>query len=266
MIGTIVGDIVGSIYEFDDIKTKTFELFDKDCTFTDDTVMTIAVAKALNLWNRDGDIERFKNILIDVMHDYGNRYPDCGFGGRFLTWILQKRRKPYNSYGNGSAMRVSSVAWFANSLEEVKLLAKATAEITHNHAEGIKGAVSTAVAIYFARIGKSKEEIKKHITENYYKIDFTLDSIRQSYEFDESCQGSVPEAIQAFFESDSFEDCIRNAISIGGDSDTIAAIAGSIAEAYYGIDEDIEGTALSFLDDFLLDELWLIRSSSKVSF
>ena len=259
MIGAIVGDIVGSIYEFDNIKTKDFELFDQDCIFTDDTVMTIAVAKALKVWNRNGDIEKFKDILIDIMHDYGNRYDDCGFGGHFLTWILQKRRKPYNSYGNGSAMRVSPVAWFANNLEEVKTLAKATAEITHNHPEGIKGAVSTAVAIYLAKIGKNKEEIKKHITDNYYKIDFTFDSIRPTYEFDVSCQGSVPQAMQSFFESESFEDCIRNAISIGGDSDTVAAIAGSIAEAYYGIDEDIKGTAMSFLDDFLLDELIQVR-------
>ena len=259
MIGAIVGDIVGSIYEFDNIKTKDFELFDTNCIFTDDTVMTIAVGKALRLWNRSGNIDKFKNILIDVMHDYGARYDDCGFGGHFLSWILQKRRKPYNSYGNGSAMRVSAVSWFANSLEEVKTLAKASAEITHNHPEGIKGAVATAVAIYLAKIGKNKEEIKKYITDNYYKIDFTLDSIRPTYEFDVSCQGSIPQAMQSFFESANFEDCIRNAISIGGDSDTIAAIAGSIAEAYYGIDEDIKETALSFLDDFLLDELTSIK-------
>ena len=259
MIGAIVGDIVGSIYEFDNIKTKDFELFDQDCIFTDDTVMTIAVGKALKLWNRSGDIEKFKNILIDIMHDYGARYDDCGFGGHFLSWILKKRRTPYNSYGNGSAMRVSPVAWFANSLNEVKVLAQATAEITHNHPEGIKGAVATAVAIYLARTGKNKLEIKKYITDNYYKIDFTLDDIRPTYEFDVSCQGSVPQAMQSFFESVDFEDCIRNAISIGGDSDTVAAIAGSIAEAYYGIEEDIKGTALSFLDDFLLDELTSIR-------
>lgn len=259
MIGAIVGDIVGSNYEFDNIKTKDFELFDQDCIFTDDTVMTIAVAKALKLWNREGGIEKFKNILIDVMHDYGTRYYDCGFGGHFLSWILKKSRKPYNSYGNGSAMRVSSVAWFATSLEETKILAKASAEITHNHPEGIKGAEATAVAIYLARIGKNKEEIRKYIVENYYKIDFTLDDIRSAYEFDVSCQGSVPQAMQSFFESISFEDCIRNAVSIGGDSDTIAAIAGSIAEAYYGIDEDVKETALSYLDDFLLDEFISIR-------
>lgn len=198
MIGAIVGDVVGSIYEFDNIKTKDFELFDQDCIFTDDTVMTIAVGKALKLWNRNGDIEKFKNILIEVMHDYGARYDDCGFGGHFFYWILKKRREPYNSYGNGSAMRVSPVAWFANSLEETKILAKASAEITHNHPEGIKGAVATTVAIYLARKGKSKEEIRQHILENYYKIDFTLDSIRPTYEFDESCQGSVPQAMHLF--------------------------------------------------------------------
>ncbi len=259
MIGAIVGDIVGSIYEFDNIKTKDFELFNKDCMFTDDTVMTVAVHKALKVWNRQGDVENYKNILIDVMHDYGNRYEDCGFGGRFLTWILQKRRTPYRSYGNGSAMRVSPVAWFADTLGEVQTLAKATAEITHNHPEGIKGALATAEAIYLARIGLSKEEIKRHITKNYYKIDFTLDEIRFQYQFDESCQGTVPQAMQSFFESESFEDCIRNAVSIGGDSDTVAAIAGSIAEAYYGVDEDIKGTALSFLDDFLLDEITQLK-------
>lgn len=259
MIGAIVGDIVGSIYEFDNIKTKDFEFFDQDCSYTDDTVMTIAVGKALKLWKRDGDIEKFKNILIDVMHDYGNMYDDCSFGEHFLYWILRRNRKPYNSYGNGSAMRVSPVAWFANSLEEVKTLAKATAEITHNHPEGIKGAVSTAVAIYLARVGKNKEEIRQYILENYYKIDFTIDSIRSTYVYDVSCQGSVPQAMQAFFESESFEDCIRNAISIGGDSDTIAAIAGSIAEAYYGVDEKIKATALSFLDDYLLNEYMKIK-------
>ena len=259
MIGAIVGDIVGSIYEFDNIKSKNFELFDHHCMFTDDTVMTIAVAKALKLWNRNGSIEKFKDVLIDVMHDYGARYKDCGFGGHFYLWIMKKRRKPYNSYGNGSAMRVSPVAWFANSLDEAKLLAQATAEITHNHPEGIKGAVATAVAIYLAKARVNKEEIKKHITDNYYKIDFTLDSIRPTYAFDESCQMTVPQAMQAFFESVSFEDCIRNAISIGGDSDTVAAIAGSIAEACYEVDEDIKGTALSYLEDFLLNELTSIN-------
>ena len=263
MIGAIIGDIIGSRFEFKNIRTKTFDLFSggwRRCAFTDDTVMTIAVAKALSKYKKITELEKFKKTLVRTMHQVGVRYPLCGYGQRFSAWLFCGLRKPYNSYGNGSAMRVSPVAWYANSLEETEALAKASAEVTHNHPEGIKGAQAIASAIYLARTGKTKEEIRQYIIENYYQIDFTLDKIRPTYRFNETCQGSCPQALQAFFESTSFEDAIRNAISIGGDSDTIAAMTGSIAEAYYGIPEDIKTKALSYLDYYLSKEL------SKISF
>lgn len=254
MIGAILGDIVGSIYEFDNIKTKDFELFDKECFFTDDSVMTIAIAEALMQYESidENNIEEFKEKLIDVIHEIGIKYPDCGYGGHFLMWIILNDRTPYNSYGNGSAMRVSSVGWFAKSLEETEIIAKVTAEVSHNHPEGVKGAVATAGAVFLARMGATIDEIKKYISK-YYTIDFTIDEIRPTYDYDITCQGTVPQAMQAFFESENFEDAIRNAISIGGDSDTLAAITGAVAEAYYGIPDDLKETALSYLDDRLLD-------------
>lgn len=260
MIGAIIGDIIGSRYEFDNIKTKEFDLFAKDCEFTDDTVITIAVAKALRQHEGSTDLEAFKQTLISTMHEVGGNYPRCGYGWSFRLWILRKQTEPYNSFGNGSAMRVSPVAWYANSLEETEGLAKATAEVTHNHPEGIKGAQAIASATFLARTGKTKEEIRQYITENYYTIDFTLDEIRPTYRFNETCQGTCPQALQAFFESTDFEDAIRNAISIGGDSDTIAAMTGAIAEAYYGIPENIKSKALSYLDHYLSTEL------NKISF
>ena len=252
MLGAIIGDVVGSRFEFDNHKSKEFELFSPDCDFTDDSVMTLAIAKTLLQYDEITDIEEFKMQLIYYMHEVGVCYPDCGYGGRFLVWMMRGGTQPYNSYGNGSAMRVSPVAWFASSLEECEKLARATAEVTHNHPEGIKGAVSVAGAVYLARTGHTMDEIKEYVS-RFYTVDFTLDEIRKEYEFEVSCQKSVPQAFEAFFESTSFEDTIRNAISIGGDSDTIAAIAGSIAEAYYGTDEDMKETALSYLDDYLLD-------------
>ena len=254
MIGAILGDIVGSIYEFDNIKTKEFELFDKECFFTDDSVMTIAIAEALMQYESidENNIEEFKENLITVMHKIGCKYPDCGYGGHFLMWIMLNDRTPYNSYGNGSAMRVSAVGWYAKTLEEAELIAKVTAEVSHNHPEGIKGAVATAGAVFLARTGATINEIKKYISK-YYNVDFTIDVIRPTYDYDITCQGTVPQAMQAFFESENFEDAIRNAISIGGDSDTLAAITGAVAEAYYGISDDLKETALSYLDDRLLD-------------
>ena len=254
MIGAILGDVVGSIYEFDNIKTKEFELFDKECFFTDDSVMTIAIAEALMQYENidENNIDEFKENLITVMHKIGVKYPRCGFGGRFRIWMFLNERTPYNSYGNGSAMRVSSVGWYAKSLEETELIAKVTAAVSHNHPEGIKGAVATAGAVFLARTGATMDEIKKYIAK-YYTIDFTIDEIRPVYKFNETCQETVPQAMQAFFESESFEDAIRNAISIGGDSDTLAAITGAMAEAYYGIPDDLKETALSYLDERLLD-------------
>jgi len=254
MIGAILGDIVGSIYEFDNIKTKDFELFDKECFFTDDSVMTISIAEALMQYENidENNIDEFKEKLIDVMHEIGIKYPDCGYGGHFLVWILRNKREPYNSFGNGSAMRVSSVGWYAKTLESVELIAKVTAEVSHNHPEGIKGAVATAGAVFLARTGAAMDEIKQYISK-YYTVDFTIDEIRPTYDYDITCQGTVPQAMQAFFESENFEDAVRNAISIGGDSDTLAAITGAVAEAYYGIPDDLKETALSYLDDRLLD-------------
>lgn len=252
MLGALIGDIVGSRFEFDDHKSKQFELFSPECDFTDDSVMTLAVAKALTQYDEITDYDEFKKYLVKMMHAVGGKYMGCGYGGRFYMWLKYSCIEPYNSYGNGSAMRASPVAWFASSLEECEKLAAATAEVTHNHPEGIKGAVSVASAVYLARTGHTIDEIKEYVS-RFYTFDFTLDEIREAYEFEVSCQKSVPQAFEAFFESTDFEDTIRNAISIGGDSDTIAAIAGSIAHAYYGIDEDTKETALSYLDDYLLD-------------
>jgi len=260
MLGAIIGDIVGSIYEFDNIKTKDFPLFMKDCFFTDDTVMTIAVADALLAGGAPDD-------FVDSMKKFGRQYPDSGYGGRFGEWIHSNNRKPYNSWGNGAAMRVAPCAWFASSLEEAEMLAERSAEVTHNHPEGIKGAKATAAAIYLARIREevsqgdkrirskrihTNDEIKAYIEDTYnYDLSRTLDEIRPTYRFNESCQETVPEAIIAFLESNSFEDAIRNAISLGGDSDTLAAITGSIAEAAYRIPSEITSKAFQFLDDNL---------------
>jgi len=252
LAGEILGDVVGSVYEFDNIKTKEFPLFGKYCMFTDDTLLTLAVAKSLCETDAHKDIEDFKKRLVYNMHLLGHEYPDAGFGGRFMNWLETGNKEPYNSCGNGSAMRVSPVGWYAESLEEAEALATASAEVTHNHPEGIKGAVSVAGAIYLARTGVGKKEIYEYC-KKFYNLDFTLDEIRPTYYFVETCQESVPQALVAFFESESFEDAIRNAISIGGDSDTIAAITGSIAEAFYGIDEDLEEAALSYLDERLLN-------------
>ena len=256
MLGAITGDIIGSIYEANNIKTKKFDLFTDKNRFTDDTVMTFAVAEAL--MNGGGD-ENF----IRFMKRYGLLYPRAGYGGTFVRWLASDTTEPYNSWGNGSAMRVSSCGWIANldiPIEEgLKLtedLAKKSAEVTHNHPEGIKGAQATAVSIFFMRHGKSKNAIKEYkdklkdyIKDRFeYDLDFTIDEIRPIYRFDVSCQGSVPPAIVSFLESENFEDAIRNAISIGGDSDTIGAITGSIAEAAYGIPEDIKEKAMSYLD------------------
>jgi len=247
MLGAMVGDIVGSIYEFGNIKTKEFKLFGRYNHFTDDTVMTAAVAEALLKGGRPDD-------YVTALKRLGGIYPDAGYGGNFSRWVLTSDTKPYNSWGNGSAMRVSPVAWFFNTLADTEAAAETSAAVTHNHPEGIKGAQAVAAAIYLARTGKSKAEIKHYIEDKYgYDLSRTCDEIRPTYEFDVSCQGSVPEAIIAFLESTGFEDAIRNAISLGGDSDTIGAITGSIAEAYYGIPDAIVTQTIKRLDDPLLD-------------
>jgi ADP-ribosylglycohydrolase len=309
MLGAIIGDIVGSVYEYDNIKTKDFEFLTGKSFFTDDTIMTIAVADALL---NGGTADNF----IDSMKKFGRLYPKADYGSNFGAWLMSNDRKPYNSWGNGSAMRVSPCAWFAKSLEEAEDLAERSAAVTHNHPEGIKGAKAVAAAIYLLRTRHEREtewepskpiptinsdddllkyleaeriiesvmseeelkrkkadqqaeiaafvgsldkkhtdamaEIKEYIESKYgYNLSRKLDDIRPNYRFDESCQGTVPEAIIAFLESDSFVDAIRNAISLGGDSDTLAAITGSIAEAYYGIPKWIINVTIKKLDDTL---------------
>ena len=253
MLGAIIGDIVGSRFEWNNNRSKQFDFLTYKCSVTDDSIMSLAIAKAL-LESKTGYSDLSENA-VKYMQGIGRHYPNCGYGGRFREWIHSDNPKPYCSYGNGSAMRVSSCGFVANSLEEAKQLSKAVTEVTHNHPEGLKGAEATAVAIFLARSGKNLLEIRDYIMKNYYPLNFTLDGIRDSYEFNESCQDTVPQALEAFFESVGFEDAIRNAISIGGDSDTLAAITGGIAEAYYGIPTAIRKYALTFFDERLLEIL-----------
>lgn len=253
MLGAIVGDVVGSRYEWHNIKSKTFDLFSDRNKPTDDSVMSLAVAQAI--LNCDGEYDRLSEETVICMQSLGRKYPRAGYGGSFRRWLLSEQPRPYGSWGNGSAMRVSACGFAARSLEEAIALSAKVTEVTHNHPEGMKGAEAVAAAIYLAREGRSLSEIREHILRHYYQIDFRLDDIRASYRFDVSCQGSVPQALEAFFESESFEDTIRNAISIGGDSDTIAAIAGGIAEAYYGIPDEIRTATMGYLDQTLSDIL-----------
>ena len=244
MIGAIAGDIIGSVYERYPIKTKDFPLFHHRCRFTDDTVLTIAVADAI-LTGRPYD---------QAVREIGRRYPDAGYGGSFIDWLHSDQPQPYNSWGNGSAMRVSPVGFAFNTEEEVLSEAAKTAGISHNHPEGVKGAQATAFSVYLARLGHTKEEIREQISQRFgYNLYRTVDSIRPTYAFDISCQGTVPEAIIAFLDSRSYEDAVRNAISLGGDSDTLACIAGGIAEAFYrDVPDDIRSKARGFLTADLL--------------
>lgn len=246
MYGAILGDIIGSPYEFDwnNIKTKDFPLFNNKSKFTDDTIMTIAVADAiLSDWTTKQQL--YSNLVLSLQL-WGNIYPNESYGSMFNWWLNSNKPKPYNSFGNGAAMRVSSVGWLFNSLDETQNIARITASITHNHKEGLKGAESVASAIFLARIGQSKEDIKKYIEKNYnYNLNKTCNEIRKNYVHVESCQETVPPAIIAFLESTSFEDAIRNAVSLGGDSDTLTCITGSIAEAYYGISEELKNECLN---------------------
>lgn len=224
MLGAIAGDVIGSVYERRPIKTTDFPLFHPNCRFTDDTVMTVAVANAIL---EQGD-------YAASLKAFGAKYPDAGYGGTFIDWIFQAEVQPYNSWGNGSAMRVSPVGFAFNEVDRVLAEAERSAEISHNHREGIKGAQATALAIYLARQGGSKAEIRAEISQRFgYNLNRTVEEIRPGYRFDVSCPGSVPEAIIAFLDSDNYEDAVRKAVSLGGDSDTLACIAGGIAQAYY---------------------------------
>jgi ADP-ribosylglycohydrolase len=239
MIGAIAGDIIGSVYEWANIKSKDFDLFSPDCSFTDDTVLTVALAESI-LTNTD---------YTSLMKAYYRRYPAAGYGGFFHRWAQADECQPYNSWGNGAAMRISSVGFAFNTLEEVLVRATEYTVVTHNHPEGIKGAQATAAAIFLARTGRTKDEIRQYIAANFhYDLSRGVDEIRPTYHFDESCQGTVPQAIVCFLESTDFEDAIRNAISLGGDSDTLACITGGIAQAHYGVPAGIAGRTMSILD------------------
>ena len=257
MYGAILGDIIGSPFEFDrGDKTKEFDLLTKGCDFTDDSVMTIAVGEALLAVGPEATVKEIEEAVVTNMQDWGKRYPYAGYGGRFRYWLRERNPKPYGSYGNGSAMRVSAVGWLYDSLERTREVARATANVTHNHPEGIKGAEATASAIYMARNESSKEEIKEYIErEFHYNLDRTLDEIRPGYHMDETCQRTVPEAIIAFLESKDFEDAIRNAVSLGGDTDTLGAITGSIAEAFYGISDVLIAECRSRIDEGLMTDI-----------
>jgi ADP-ribosylglycohydrolase len=246
MIGAIAGDIIGSVYEHRPIKTKDFPLFHANCRFTDDSVLTVAVAKAIM---EDGDYRKW-------IQKIGLKYPNAGYGGSFVGWLYSENPVPYDSWGNGSAMRVSPVGFAFDSVNEVLGEAARSAEISHNHPEGIKGAQATALSVFLARTEKDKTLIRKEIASRFgYDLDRTLDQIRPSYGFDISCQGTVPEAIIAFLDSQCYEDAVRNAVSLGGDSDTLACITGGIAEAYYG---PVEEAIVMNVKKIFPAELWNI--------
>lgn len=256
MLGAVIGDIIGSPYEFESDKTKDFPLFTPDCRPTDDSIITIAVGCACAEADCSDEYE-FKRILSEKIREIGLMYPDAGYGQRFYQWMLMDEDEPYEGYTNGAAMRVSPTAWVVDTLEDVERLARWSAEITHNHPDGIKGAVAVAAAVFLARTGAGKEKIRSYIESKYYDLNFTTDEIRPSYSYDMTCEGSVPQAIVAFLDSEDFEDAVRNAVSLGGDGDTQACIAGAIAEAYYGIPAKIESKAFEYLDEELQDYYWM---------
>ncbi|MCQ2237347.1 MAG: ADP-ribosylglycohydrolase family protein [Bacteroidales bacterium] len=252
LMGAIIGDMVGSIYEFNPIKTKDFPLMSQGMDYTDDTIMTIAVADWLM-----HDEAHSKETLVDTMRKWGQKYPNPmgAYGGSFSSWLTSKDPQPYNSWGNGSAMRVSAVGYWSESLEECLELAKTTAEVTHNHPEGIKGAQATAAAIFLARNGHTLKDIKEYIESTFgYDLSRTCDEIRKTYHFDPSCQGTVPESIIAVLESTDYEDAIRTVVSLGGDADTMGAITGAIAYAQYkGISRELDQFAKDKLPEDILD-------------
>lgn len=269
LAGAVYGDVLGSYYEWNNIRkvVKVQKMMDKNCRFTDDTVMTCAVARGIKEalaevpenWLGDAEAEsKIREKITEKMVEYGKRYPRAGYGSSFRNWIHDDNRQPYNSWGNGSAMRVSYAGHAAKTLEEALALAKLSAEVTHNHPEGIKGAQVVAGAIFLLKTGSSKDEIREFVKQ-YYDMDFTLNEVRGWYYFDVSCQGSVPQAVEAFLEGESFEEVISLAISIGGDSDTIAAIAASMAEMIYPIPEFLTEYVWDRLTDELRDTLAFLK-------
>ena len=250
MLGAIIGDIVGSVYEHASHKSKNFPLFEPQCRPTDDSMMTVAVGLACveaDLTDEDS----FKAVLTEKMRMIGRMYPNAGYGDRFYNWLMDDNAGPYGSSANGSAMRVSPVAWAGETLADVRRLARWSAEVTHDHPDGIKGAVAVASAIFLARTGSDKDEIREYIEDRYYDLDLTVEEIRPNYSHDMSCEGSVPQAIVCFLDAFGYEDAVRNAVSLGGDGDTQACIAGAIAEAYYGIPGDIEDKGFEHMYDTL---------------
>ena len=261
MYGAILGDMIGAPYEFDrGHKTKDFPLFAEDSQFTDDTVMTIAVAEALLGSPAGAPRTELCDGIVRSMRRWGRSYPYAGYGARFIAWLMSADPRPYESYGNGSAMRVSSVGWLYETLEETRRVARLTAEVTHNHSEGIKGAEATASAIFLARTGGGKEEIREYVVREFgYDLSRTCDEIRPAYRHVESCQQTVPEALTAFLEGADFKDVIRTAVSLGGDCDTLTCIAGSIAEAFYGVPEELIAACRARLPEEMvavLDRFW----------
>ena len=250
MLGAIFGDIVGSVYEFNNTADLHFPLLSRYSRPTDDSIMTLAVARALmETWGQPDDAIRA--ALVREMRDFGARYPNGGYGGRFSDWLAADDPQPYGSFGNGSAMRVSPVGWLCGTMEDTLHMARLTAEVTHNHPEGIKGAQAIAAGVFLARAGQDKDAILRSLTERFhYDLTRTLDEIRPTYGFYEICQKSVPEAIRAFYEGETYEDVIRRAVALGGDSDTIACMAGALAEAYYGMPEAFQKEALARMDSF----------------
>ncbi|HHW94178.1 MAG TPA: ADP-ribosylglycohydrolase family protein [Clostridiaceae bacterium] len=255
MFGAIIGDIIGSPYErpANNIRTKDFPLFSERSRFTDDTVMTLAVADAFFEIGYSTEELSIRETLIRSMQKFGRRHPNTGYGKHFMKWLTSPWPQPYGSYGNGSAMRVSSVGWLFHDLAKVRQMARLSADVSHNHPEGIKGAEAVASAIFLARTGSSKEEIREYIEVRFkYDLSRTIDDIRPTYTYHLSCMETVPEAITAFLEGEDFEDVLRTAVSLGGDSDTITAIAGSIAEAYYGVPDLLKNECFDYLTDDLI--------------
>jgi ADP-ribosylglycohydrolase len=249
MLGAIIGDVVGSRFEFDNIKTKNFDLFDKSCRVTDDSVMSVAVAEMC----LDGYVPNNKQKIIESFKKWARRYPSAGYGSRFFQWVFSGESRPYNSCGNGSAMRISAIGFYADSREEVEKYSAAVTEVTHNHPEGIKGAYVVAMCVFMARKGATKEEIKAFV-ESFYDINLDYEHLKRTYRHDdEICENTVPQAIFCFLISRDFEDCLRTTISIGGDCDTTAAISCAIAEAYYGIPDEIAKAVMKFIPEDMKD-------------
>lgn len=264
MIGAVIGDVAGSRFEWNNCKSRNFELLTPECRITDDSVMTLAVADAL--LKSDGNRESLSKNAVDSMRAFGRRWARGCYGGRFSAWLESADPRPYGSFGNGSAMRVSPCAWAAVSLEDALDMARRVTVVTHDHPEGIRGAEAVTAVIWLAGRGESSENIRRAVEKSWYRLDFRLDDIRDGYTFDVSCQGSVPQAIEAFLEADSVESAVRNAVSLGGDSDTLAAMAGSMAEARFGVPEALRKRILTYLEPPLIDVLERFERRFSVSF